>query len=163
MTNVETFDGVTTDDLRFMDENIRELERQDFLREYPSVYEGLVTAATSSKVLRTLRVDGKAAAIWGITGPQQIGDAMYVNVPWLALAEFITEHPYFVLKTAKRWWDDHYRPARYPALYNWVPVEDEPAQRFLRFLGFTVYTDRVHEQNGGRYYAFIREAPKECA
>ena len=154
-------EGLSFDDAIVMDKNIRELERIDFLREFDSVREGVLSAALLSIKVVTVYVDEEVAAIFGVTHPQVIGDGVIVQAPWLCLTKKAAgENRFTVLKEAKRWWK--YNRNRWAVLYNWVPVEDVPAQNFLRFLGFEVYDDRPHERGGGVYFAFKWEKEK-CA
>ena len=155
IVDIET--GVSNEAIQEMARDIRPLERIDFLRAYDSVEQGLLEASLLSEVLYTARLHGRVSAIWGITGPQQIDSGRFVNAPWLAMAESAMSHPALVLFHSKRWLEQ--AKHLYPVLYNWVPVEDEPAQGYLEHLGFEVFRDRVHEsEKGGKYFAFLMES-----
>ena len=131
--------------------HIREPERRDFLRHFESVEEGLAHGVQQSRRVGYALLDGRPVAVFGLARSEARG----VLHPWLALTKETAEHPYLVMKYARKWFDHHKKAA--PRLYNLVPCEDDAAVRFLEVLGFTVDFDNVHEVEGGDYYFFSYE------
>ena len=154
MSSVRSVEGVLDGAVEAVATGLRELERIDFLRQFPTVEEAIRASIQASEEVWTGLVDGAPSAIWGVSHPVWVGVGVPIRAPWLALTARATENPIATLRHARDM-AERLR-GQYPVLHNWVPVEDEPARALLRFVGFRVLDDSEPYEgaNGGLYFPF---------
>lgn len=141
--------GFDWEEIKFIAQNARELEKRDFLRTYETVEEGILYGISVSGAVELALIDDEPCAIYGIGKDDLTPEVGY---PWLVLTEQATKHPFLVMKEAKTWFK--YKQSAKKRLTNLVPCEDDAAVRFLEVLGFTVEFDHIVERDGGDYYVF---------
>jgi len=155
MGSIRIVPGVSGSDVHHVSDHVRQLEREDFLRMYESVDEGIAHCCSVSEQVYTGYLDDTPIAIFGISYPTP----EKLRAPWLLLTEEATEHPVPVARTARKVADQWVKLEG--KLYNLVPSDDEDAIKLLRFCGFTVH-EKPQPQNGHPCYPFEREGANAC-
>ncbi len=148
---------VTPSQLSVLACDIRIPERDDFLRSFATVEEGLEYCWRSSKMARLVMLGDEPVAMFGVADDEK------VQVPWMVMTQLaLMEHPIRVMREAKRWWAELTKA--YPGpMMNYVPAEDGPAQSMLEVLGFEIFKDTVVKRGEHDYYVFWWRGDQTCA
>lgn len=135
------------EDLADVAMDLRAPERADFERTWGSVERALeVAVAHSAEVV-------KATGDEGLLGLFGVGvDDRGCGVPWLALCNTASRHPFTVARATRDWVGRYLE--NFDHLSNEVPADDEDAIRLLEFAGFTVRRDPVVLRAGHPYFYF---------
>ena len=157
MTDVRIIPGTTLEYIDQMSNRMRPVEAADFKRYYDTVWEGIIECCLQSNgELYTALIDGELACIWGVHA--QWGGGSAFGTPWLVLTESGTKYPKLLMKHGKeiveRW------KRQYAFIHNNVPGNDEPAQRFLKALGFTIAEEPYPD--GSRLFSMFGYGVDEC-
>lgn len=96
-------------------------------------------------------VDGEPCAIWGIWG----GALEFEGRVWLVLTDKARQYRVTVVRGARAWLEYVGATRR---LVSLVRASDERAQRFARFLGFTVWEDEPTMDSGVVCYPITKDA-----
>ncbi len=146
---LEVLNGTRLEQVLEVAKGMRQKEKEDFLRIYPSEIDGLLDCCLmSTRQLCTVKINGETMGILGMVG----GSSPEVGIPWLAMTEEATHFPVSVIKLGKSMvagWRD-----QFAYIYNYVPADDLPAIELLEVLGFHVNTETVIK-HGHEYRLFM--------
>jgi len=140
--------GASGDALDWMEENMRELERDDFAQVWGSVRKGLVASVHLSEYVVTASLGGEVMGLFGVT--PDFGEG---HMPWLALTNQATQHPVKLVKSMRSWVSVYLDKFGY--LHNFVSISDEPAIDLLEVVGFTLDREEAHLRHESMYYEFF--------
>ena len=96
-----------------------------------AVAEGImIDCLHRSTEVRVGSVDGVLACVWGIIPPTLLSDGAWL---WLLTTDIIAEHKFLFIRNSQRYVEDAL--GRYPYLCGDVVLGNEPAKRWLKWLG----------------------------
>ncbi len=140
--------GISLTAIDWMEEHMRELEKQDFARTWGTVRKGLIASIYLSDSLGTATLDGEVMGLFGVARDQGEG-----HQPWLALTEEALRHSAKIVRCMKDWVGTYL--IEYGYLANLVPVADEVAIDLLEVVGFTVDRAKLFYRRDEPYYSFF--------
>lgn len=73
---------------------------------------------------------GEIACIWGLIPPTLLSDSAYL---WLLTTEIVAEHKFLLVRHSQRYIEEALKV--FPTIVGDVLVGNEPAQRWLKWLG----------------------------
>ncbi len=140
----------TRSDAEYIANNLRADNRQEIMcgigdNALSDIMRGLV----SSEVVGCLRIDGKAAAIYGVKRTSVMSDDGLI---WLLMTVEAERHKVFVGRHTKRGLQVILR--RYSKVYNWCDAGNENILKWLRWMGAKLEGPMPHGIYGLPHYYF---------
>jgi len=132
---------------------MREADRAEVLAQsglHPALALGM--SLGSSVKAWTGLIDGRVACIWGVSASDELDEA--VGVPWMLGSELLVTHQRLFLRNCLACVED--MQALFPVLENYVDERNAVAIRWLRWLGFDIFTTVPHGPYKMPFHPFRR-------
>ena len=114
------------------------ISRAIILENVPNAEDKLKRWLRTSEQVWLGMVDDKVACIWGLAPGSSISNRAYL---WLLTTDIVTEHKFLFVRYSQRYVEEMLK--QYPVLYGEAEINNEPAKRWLKWLGA-----RFGEPNG---------------
>lgn len=125
---------------------IREIIKRTPVRDLTDAEEILRRCLLRSEEVRYGFVDNELACVWGLIPPTCLSDTAYL---WLLTTEIVAEHKFLFIRHSQRYIEEALKT--YNCIVGDVAIDNEPAKRWLRWLGA-----RMDNPSGGRMNFTIR-------
>ena len=100
------------------------------VRDVPGAREIMQDVVWRSVEIYEGRLDGVVACVWGMIPPTILSEQAYM---WLLTTDIIAEHKFLFIRYSQRWIEEALK--HWPLICGDVLVDNEPAKKWLRFLG----------------------------
>ena len=118
--------------------NLRKILERSAVTDVPGAEKTMRECVRRSVEVRCGMLDDEVACVWGLIPPTLLSDRAYL---WLLTTDIVTEHKFLFVRYSQRYVEEMLK--QYPVLYGEAEINNEPAKRWLKWLGA-----RFGEPNG---------------
>lgn len=145
----------TLDDAKYVADNIKSSNKAEIIAIISDhVLSDIIRSMKYSDDVGCLRINGKAAAIYGVHKASVMSD---YGLVWLLMTRETEQHKVFIGKATKKGLQQILR--KYSRVYNWCNVENTEILKWIKWLGGKVYDPKPRGVYGKLhcYFEFTRE------
>lgn len=140
----------TKADAEYVAANLKSSNRQEVLCAIGNhALEDITEGIAASRHVGCLKIDGRAAAVFGVVPDSVMSDA---GVVWLLLTRETEEHKVFVARHTKK--GLRAVLTHYSRVYNYVDVNNTEIIKWLEWLGAEISGPIPHGIHGAMHYYF---------
>jgi hypothetical protein len=143
------------DDAAMLVPLLRHADQLEMERGMGNAYDALHHSIERSKLCWVFLDDDEPLCVAGLVQPMLL--APQIANPWLIGTEALRRHPKTFLRETKRWVEEWRR--HYSLLFNYVDAEYAGAIRWLRWLGFDIFTPEPFGPHRAPFCRFEMRTP----